>query len=81
LALTPPLGHTQSAHGSGSNPAATLSKLKDREVIVKVGDLDTVKTFRRLKSSETKHQAEKARQKVAREDATATLAATQFVVA
>ena len=78
----PPPGTVLSSYGTGSSPAATLSELsKDREVIVKLGDADTVKIFCCLTSAEIKQQAEKARRKGARTDTAAILVSVQFVAA
>lgn len=78
----PPPSARSFSHGSNSTPAATPSELgKDCEVIVKLGDSATVETFRKLKHTEIRLRAERARLKGSKTDEAATLAATQFVAA
>ncbi|KAJ1706369.1 hypothetical protein NYO67_11485 [Aspergillus flavus] len=78
----PPPSARSFSHGSNSTPAATPSELgKDCEVIVKLGDSATVETFRKLKHTEIRLRAERARLKGSKTDEAATLASTQFVAA
>ncbi|KAI9036090.1 uncharacterized protein KD926_002467 [Aspergillus affinis] len=78
----PPPAHTTSSHGSSSTAPATPSELsKDREIIVKLQDAGTVRTYRRLTASDIKQRAETAKQKACGQTGALSLAKTRFVAA
>ncbi|KAI9034750.1 uncharacterized protein KD926_006125, partial [Aspergillus affinis] len=78
----PPLAHTISSYGSFSTAPVTPSELsKDREVIVKLRDAGTVRTYRRLTASDIKQRAEIAKQKTCGQIGALSLAKARFVAA
>ncbi|KAI9034942.1 uncharacterized protein KD926_005005 [Aspergillus affinis] len=78
----PLLTHTISSYGSSSTAPATPSELsKDREVIVKLRDVGTQKTYRKKSSAEIKDKTENARKKAAIAISAFSLARARFVSA
>ncbi|GMG22196.1 unnamed protein product [Aspergillus oryzae] len=79
----PPASHrcTAPTAPAAALPPPPFELGRDCEVVVKQGDPNTVRSFRRLKSTEMKKQAQKACKRGARANSAATLTSIQFIAA